>query len=95
MCVATVTGKAFLMHQVRCMMAILFLVGNKLEESSVIGQMLDLERCPRKPQYGMASPEPLMLFHCHFESLKWLTGQREQEKVLAHFQQLWTQQSVK
>ena len=31
----TVTGKAFLQHQIRCMVAILFLIGNGLEKPEV------------------------------------------------------------
>lgn len=93
MCEATIVGTAFLMHQVRCMVAILFLVGNGLEETSVIGHMLDLEHCPRKPQYGMAAPEPLVLYDCRFEGLEW--RREEMEKLVAHFQQLWTAQAVK
>jgi len=51
----TITGLAFLWHQVRCMAAILFLVGSQLEKPEVIDHMLNIEKCPRKPQYGMAS----------------------------------------
>ena len=32
---ATITGQAFLRNQVRCMMAVLFLVGNRLESPEV------------------------------------------------------------
>jgi tRNA pseudouridine(38-40) synthase len=35
MCVITVKGMAFLWHQVRCMVAILFLIGENLEEPEV------------------------------------------------------------
>ena len=55
LCEITVSGLAFLWHQVRCMVAILFLVGNQLEKPELIDHMLDIEACPRKPQYGMAS----------------------------------------
>ena len=40
----TITGKAFLMHQVRCMAGILFLIGNGLETPDVIKYMLDIKR---------------------------------------------------
>ena len=45
------------MLQIRCMVAILFLIGHNLERSEVIDHMLDIEKCPCKPQYGMASGE--------------------------------------
>lgn len=95
MCEATVVGKAFLQHQVRCMMGILFLVGNSLEKASVIGHMLDTERCPRKPSYGMAAPEPLVLYGSQFEGLQWKRDEKMAERLVQHFQKLWTCQAVK
>ncbi|EDV24213.1 uncharacterized protein TRIADDRAFT_26740, partial [Trichoplax adhaerens] len=55
MCEIIVCGKAFLWHQVRCMVAILFLIGQGLEDANIINYMLDIEKCNKKPQYGMAS----------------------------------------
>lgn len=46
-----VTGQAFLYHQIRCMMAILFLIGQRMEKPEIIEELLDVERNPRKPQY--------------------------------------------
>lgn len=37
--------------QVRCMMALLLLIGQKLEAPEIIDQLLDVESNPRKPQY--------------------------------------------
>lgn len=37
--------------QVRCMMAVLFLIGQKLEAPEIINQLLDVQSNPRKPQY--------------------------------------------
>eukprot|EP00736_Rhodelphis_marinus_P003759 Rmarinus@m.19211 len=69
MWVATIRGHAFLWHQVRNMMAVLFLVGMKLESPDIVSQLLDLSKYPRKPQYSMASGAPLVLFECGFEVL--------------------------
>lgn len=95
LCEATVVGQAFLMHQVRCMMALLFLVGNGLEQPSLVDHMLDLQRCPRKPQYGMAPPEPLVLCHCRFPGLEWQREGNSGRELVAHFQKLWTRQATK
>lgn len=46
-----VTGQAFLYHQVRCMMAILFLIGQRMEKPDIIDELFDIETNPRKPQY--------------------------------------------
>ncbi len=77
------------------MMAILFLIGHGLEEESIISHMLDIQRCPSKPQYGMAPPDPLVLYDCHFNGLEWEQDQGEGKKVVIQFQEMWTQLAVK
>lgn len=61
-----VHGSAFLWHQVRCMAAILFLVGQGLEEPSIVDQLLDIDTNPRRPAYEMADDAPLVLWDCIF-----------------------------
>ncbi|KAL6527233.1 hypothetical protein OROGR_016323 [Orobanche gracilis] len=65
-----IEGSAFLWHQIRCMVAVLFLIGQGLEPHNVIDELLDIEITPRKPQYTMASEIPLVLRSCEFEGLK-------------------------
>ncbi|XP_055382202.1 tRNA pseudouridine(38/39) synthase isoform X2 [Condylostylus longicornis] len=62
-----ITGKAFLWHQIRCIMSILMLIGEKNEDPSVISELLDIEKNPCKPQYGVASGIPLNLYNCEFD----------------------------
>ncbi len=50
-----VRGTAFLYHQVRCMAAVLLMVGRGQEEPDVVATLLDVQACARKPQYNMAS----------------------------------------
>ena len=64
-------GTAFLWHQVRCMMAILFLVGQKLEEPEIVRDLLDVSKFPTKPAYDMAHDVPLVLYNCVFEGVDW------------------------
>ncbi|KPP56802.1 tRNA pseudouridine(38/39) synthase-like [Scleropages formosus] len=90
-----VKGLAFLYHQVRCMMAVLFMIGQKLEKPDVIDQLLDVEKNPRKPQYSMAMDYPLVLYDCHFEGLSWQREAEEVDRVLATLQQHWTLSAVK
>ncbi|TVY56220.1 putative tRNA pseudouridine synthase C25B8.05 [Lachnellula cervina] len=59
-------GSAFLWHQVRHMVAILFLVGQGLEPLSIVSDLLDAEKNPRRPIYEMASDTPLVLWNCIF-----------------------------
>lgn len=69
-------GTAFLWHQVRHMMAILFLVGQGLEKPEVVRDMLDMSLFPTKPMYEMADDRPLVLWDCEFPNavLQWLVA---------------------
>lgn len=49
-CYFEICGNAFLWHQVRCMVAILFLIGKGLEQPDLIPGMLDVEKIKQKPQ---------------------------------------------
>ncbi|KAK0626262.1 pseudouridine synthase [Immersiella caudata] len=64
-----VRGSAFLWHQIRHMAAILFLVGQGLEQPSVVSELLDAQTNPRKPNYLMADETPLVLWDCIFPEL--------------------------
>jgi tRNA pseudouridine38/39 synthase len=69
-----VKGRAFLWHQVRNMMAVLFMVGQKKESPSIVSKLLDLSLHPPKsgkPQYEMAPDKPLCLVDCGFENITW------------------------
>ncbi|KAK7203372.1 pseudouridine synthase [Myxozyma melibiosi] len=68
-------GTAFLWHQVRCIMGILFLVGQRLEQPAIVANLLDVERYPCKPIYDMADDVPLVLYDCEFDSdVRWKTA---------------------
>ncbi len=62
-----IRGNAFLWHQVRCIVAVLLLIGEKLEEIELIDELLDFETNPRKPLYRMADPSGLVLYDCLFD----------------------------
>ncbi|KAI0998957.1 hypothetical protein K3495_g9238 [Podosphaera aphanis] len=77
----TLHGSAFLWHQVRHMVAILFLVGQGLEEPSIVTKLMDVTQNPRRPTYEMAAETPLVLWDCVFahkidserkEALQWI-----------------------
>ena len=65
----TIKGTAFLYHQVRCMVAVLFLVGEGKEDERIISDLLDLERYPRRPNYEMASEAQLLLYDIAYDSI--------------------------
>ncbi|TGJ87257.1 hypothetical protein E0Z10_g1540 [Xylaria hypoxylon] len=61
-----VRGSAFLWHQIRCMVSVLFTVGQGLEDASVIDKLLDVDAEPRRPAYVLANETPLVLWDCLF-----------------------------
>ncbi|WWC94439.1 tRNA pseudouridine(38-40) synthase [Kwoniella sp. B9012] len=69
-------GTAFLWHQVRHIIAILFLIGSKLEKPEIVKDLLDVEKYPSKPIYTMGDPLPLTLHECGYEEgiLDWRFG---------------------
>jgi hypothetical protein len=71
----TITGYAFLWHQVRCMVAVMFMIGRGEEEPDVISHLLDIQKLSQKPSYEMASELPLVLFHCEFPTIRWIVDE--------------------
>ncbi|CAN4122161.1 unnamed protein product [Withania somnifera] len=81
-----IKGSAFLWHQIRCMVAILFLIGQGLESPDVIDALLDIERTPRKPQFLMAPEIPLVLQSCEFEGLKFICSSDTKQALNEHLE---------
>lgn len=88
--VLDLVGSAFLWHQVRHMMAILFLVGQGLEKVDIIDALLnvahnnpnappELAVCEGRPIYEMSAALPLMLWACGFddEDIRWRTDDHD------------------
>lgn len=91
-------GTAFLWHQVRCMMAILFLVGQRLEEPEIVRDLLDIERYPAKPEYAMAHDVPLVLYDCLFDDLDWRypeESSRSKQKILQECFATWHEHKLR
>ncbi|KAL9057425.1 MAG: hypothetical protein Q9162_002370 [Coniocarpon cinnabarinum] len=76
-----VSGSAFLWHQVRCMVGVLFLIGQGFETPELVDRLLDVQNLPGRPVYDKADDRPLVLWECMFpasgqdptqDSLKWI-----------------------
>ncbi|SPN98530.1 related to pseudouridine synthase 3 [Cephalotrichum gorgonifer] len=82
-----VKGSAFLWHQIRCMISILFLVAQGHESPSIVSDMLDVKKNPSRTTYIMAHEVPLVLWDCVFpeedplrqDSLRWVYPSEESE----------------
>lgn len=95
MCEMTICGSAFLWHQVRCMVAVLFMIGQSLENTEVIDWLLDIKQCHSRPQYNMASETPLVLYDCAYEKLSWHHESNILDVLMKDFQTQWTIHAVK
>ncbi|GLB38955.1 putative pseudouridine synthase [Lyophyllum shimeji] len=84
MYVFNLIGSAFLYHQVRHIMAVLFMVGRGQEEPQVVTSLMNVEEglepgatevVDSKPEYQMADALPLMLWDCGYpeELVDWRT----------------------
>jgi len=93
----TIVGQAFLWHQIRCIVAILFLVGQRHEKPEIISSLLDIERNPRKPQYTMAAEFPLILFDCTYDNddIEWKREPESDADVTTTLQTMWTRHAVR
>lgn len=72
-------GSAFLWHQVRSIVAILFLIGQRLESPSLVTELLDMAKNPTRPKYEMASDAPLVLWDCIFPDESEVQSSEERE----------------
>ena len=84
-----VEGSSFLWHQIRCLVAILLLVGQRKEAPSIVDDLLNIDKYPCKPQYTMCSELPLVLFDCEYADVEWRHEPHELAKVVKHWQDVW------
>ncbi|KAH8899619.1 pseudouridine synthase [Thozetella sp. PMI_491] len=64
-----VRGSAFLWHQIRHMVSVVLAVGQGFEQPSIVSDLLDVQKTPRRPAYTMAEEVPLVLWDCLFPDL--------------------------
>nr|CAG4644054.1 EOG090X083V [Lepidurus arcticus] len=95
LCELTIVGRAFLWHQIRSIISVLFLVGQGKEEPRIIRDMLDVESNPRKPQYSLASELPLNLFECEYGEADWQYDVESLRLVVGQMQGMWTENAVR
>ena len=68
-CFFHIVGQAFLWHQIRCIVHVLFLIGRGFEDPSIVLDLLNIDRNPGKPSYPLADERPLVLHDCHYANL--------------------------
>lgn len=105
-----IKGSAFLWHMIRCIVAILMLVGQQREEPEIVKELLDVANNDKKPQYSLASEIPLNLFLCNYRDdfpdpaepqrsydmlNKWIFDEEALREMIIDMQEHWCNQSVK
>lgn len=105
-----IKGSGFLWHMIRSIMTMFFIIGDKRESSSILKELLDVEKNPGKPQYFLAHEIPLNLFFCNYRedvlgedevpkntemANKWVYSQTALRFVIVNLQEHWCLQSVK
>ncbi|XP_022660749.1 tRNA pseudouridine(38/39) synthase-like isoform X2 [Varroa destructor] len=95
MCCFCIRANAFLWHQIRCIVAVLVLVGEGNESPSIVAELLDVKKHPRKPQYSLASEVPLCLYEAVYDSVKWVHNRGEISKLMDQLQRTWAMLSIK
>lgn len=94
----SIQSQGFLWHQIRCIMTVLFLVGEGKETPDVVKNLLDMKKFPLKPQYQLASGLPLVLYDCVFDNddiSSWHTNAPTIKDVIETLQSIWTENSIK
>ncbi|KAJ8943636.1 hypothetical protein NQ318_005637 [Aromia moschata] len=93
--VISIKGNAFLWHQIRCILGILLLIGQKKEDPSIIDELFNIEKNPRKPEYSMASEIPLNLFFSEYDDLTWHYDKDSLGQVIEKLNNIWTHTAIK
>ena len=94
MCYIEIVGQAFLWHQIRCIMSILFYIGRKLESPTLVQQLFDIQTNPAKPSYEMASDSALVLQDCKFNHLNLGRTVQNMWNVTKVLEQRWEEHAV-
>lgn len=95
----TITGQAFLYHQIRCIMSILFLIGSGKEKPETLRDILDIQKCPSRPNYNRADAMPLCLFDCEYKTddipLGWKFNPKSLKNLSKQLRNLWWRYKTK
>lgn len=89
-----ISGIAFLWHMVRCIMAVLFLVGEGKESPDIVVKLLDIERVNAKPDYLLADEHPLVLHQCGFDHLIIKYQAKTLSHLNQHLEDIWAKHEI-
>jgi len=67
--------------QIRCIAAVLLMVGEGKEKPQIVQELLDVTAVNQKPQYEMASEQALLLYNCAYDGLEFLKSESVVESI--------------
>jgi tRNA pseudouridine38/39 synthase len=88
-CYLHIVGQAFLWHQIRCIVHVLFLIGRGLEEPTIVQNLLNIDQNPGKPSYPLADERPLVLHECLYYNLSFGYSITNLWNVVCQQEQQW------
>ena len=89
-----IRGIAFLWHMVRCIMALLFMIGEGEENPEAVTALLDINHMPAKPHYKMAPELPLVLHECGFDNMRIHLQPPVLWTLSGHYEALWEKHTI-
>lgn len=90
-----IRSTAFLWHQIRNIVTILFCVGDGKEEPELVSELLDLSKFEKKPQYCIAYELPLVLFDCEFDIDNWEYDGEALRDAVSSLNAYWLEHKIK
>ena len=94
MCYFEIIGQAFLWHQIRCIVAVLLMIGRGEEEPSIVMELLNTVKHPGKPSYKLAPERPLVLHNCGYPNLSVGYDASNMWALCCHMEQQWEEFSL-
>lgn len=89
LCYFEIQGQAFLWHQIRCIVSILFMIGKGSESPEVVKHLLDVQNVEGKPSYPFAPELPLVLHQCEYKNLRFGHNVKNLWKVSCDLEHKW------
>lgn len=89
-----IKSSGFLWHQIRCIISVLFCIGERKEKPELVLELMDLNKFNKKPQYSLATELPLVLWDCEFD-LKWEYDEDALKDAIFNLNESWIVNSIR
>lgn len=90
-----IRSSAFLWHQIRCIVSVLFCIGSGAESPELVLELFDPNKFSCKPLYSLAYELPLVLFDCEFDVPNWTYDEEAMSDAIASLNEFWIENTIK